>query len=104
MAVLGGEEGRGFSQDLLLHAQHPVLPTELDQLVTLGGGQALLVTLVDGRPVRVLPPLPIGVVLLMCPLMMVFMMRGISHSDHFGTDHNQHAGGGRDGGRAMSAP
>src|SRR5436190_14213607 len=54
MAVLGGEEGRGFSQDLLLHAQHSVFPAQTDELVTLGRGQARLVALVDvglGQPV-----------------------------------------------------
>lgn len=55
MAVLGGEEGRGFSQDLLLHPEHAVLPRELDQLLPLGRGQALPVALVDvrlGEPVE----------------------------------------------------
>jgi len=48
MAVLGGEKGRGFSQDhLLLHAQDPVLPAELDQLLPLAGGQAFLVALAN---------------------------------------------------------
>src|SRR5438309_11774417 len=54
MAVLGGEEGRGFSQDLLPHAEHPVLTAELDQFLALGRGQAFLVALVDvglGEPV-----------------------------------------------------
>ena len=44
---------RRLSQDLLLHAQHPVLPAQADQLVPLGRGQALLVALVDvglGQP------------------------------------------------------
>jgi uncharacterized membrane protein YdbT with pleckstrin-like domain len=48
--------------------------------------------------VPVLAYLPIAVVLLICPLMMILMMRGMSHSDRLGTKHDQHAGGGRDGG------
>jgi hypothetical protein len=54
MAVLGGEGGRGFSQDLLLHTQDPVLSAQLDQLLSLGAGQTFLVALVDvgnGQPV-----------------------------------------------------
>ena len=50
MAVLGGDEGCGFSQDLLLHAQHSVLSAQLDELLALAGGQSLLVALVDVGP------------------------------------------------------
>jgi hypothetical protein len=41
------QEGRGFSQDLLLHAEHPVLAPELGELLALVGRQALATALVD---------------------------------------------------------
>ena len=47
--------------------------------------------------VPVLAYVPIAVLLLACPLMMVFMMRGMSHGNDEGTSHDQHTGATRDG-------
>jgi hypothetical protein len=49
------QEGRGFSQDLLLHAEHPVLAPELRELLALVGGETLASTFAD---VGLMQPVP----------------------------------------------
>ena len=56
---------------------------------------ALGVAAVLGVPV--LAYLPIAVMALACPLMMVFMMRGMSHGAHRAGPHDQLPGAVRDG-------
>lgn len=54
-AVLPGEEGRGFSQDLALFGERAHLAAQPAQLLTLIRGQALGLTLVDVEPARLVP-------------------------------------------------
>lgn len=56
---------------------------------------ALAVAAILGVPV--LAYLPIALVALACPLMMIFMMRGMSHGSHGGGSHDQPPSAVRDG-------
>src|SRR6266567_1787097 len=60
VAALAREEGRGFSQDLLLHPEHPVLPVKPDQLGSFVGAQTFGPALIDVGLVQPVPQAGLG--------------------------------------------